>query len=153
MRLFADYVHQILDGEMDIHKGYMKRLGIALKDAESAKPALDNLSYTAYMLHIAYDEGPAEIAVAILSCALSYEHIARRILEKHPGADQHPFYGEWVNGYANDGYHEANEELIKLTERLTADCTEQQMKHLEEVFTICSRYEMAFWDMAWEKRS
>ena len=35
MRLFAAYVHQILDGEMDIHKGYMKRLGIALKDAES----------------------------------------------------------------------------------------------------------------------
>ena len=28
MRLFANYVHQILDGEMEIHKAYMKRLGI-----------------------------------------------------------------------------------------------------------------------------
>ena len=67
MRLFANYVHQILDGEMDIHKGYMKRLGIALSDAESAEPALDNRSYTAYMMRVAYDEGPAEIAAAILS--------------------------------------------------------------------------------------
>ncbi len=153
MRLFADYVHQILDGEMDIHKGYMKRLGIALENAESAKPALDNCSYTAYMLRVAYDEGPAEIAAAILSCALSYEHIAKKILETNPVADRHLFYGEWVKGYANEGYHEANLELIALTERLTGDCTEQQLKHLEEIFTVCSRYEMAFWDMAWEMRS
>ena len=152
MRLFADYVHQILDGEMDIHKGYMKRLGIALRDAESAKPALDNRSYTAYMMRIAYDEGPAEIMAAILSCALSYEHIARRMLETHPGADGHPFYGEWVRGYADEGYHKANLELVALTERLTEDCTERQLCHLEEIFTICSRYEKAFWDMAWEMR-
>ena len=153
MRLFAAYVHQILDGEMDIHKGYMQRLGIPLKDAESAKPALDNRSYTAYMMRVAYDEGPAEIMAAILSCALSYEHIARRMLETHPGADRHPFYGEWVRGYACEEYHEANQELIALTEKLTADCTEQQMKRLTEIFTVCSEYEMAFWDMAWEMRS
>lgn len=153
MRLFADYVHQILDGEMDIHKGYMKRLGIALSDAEAACPALDNRSYTAYMLRVAYDEGPAEIAAAILSCALSYEHIARGLLRTHPGADRHPFYGEWVVGYANEDYHKANLELIELTERLTASYTEQQLRHLEEIFLICSRYEMAFWDMAWERRS
>lgn len=152
MRLFANYVHQILDGEMDIHKGYMKRLGIALQDAESAKPALDNRSYTAYMLQIAFEEGPAEITAAILSCALSYEHIARRMLETNPDADQHPFYGEWVSGYANEGYHKANQELIALTERLTTDCSEQQLQHLEEIFMVCSQYEMAFWDMAWEKR-
>lgn len=152
MRLFANYVHQILDGEMDIHKGYMKRLGIALSDAESAEPALDNRSYTAYMMRVAYDEGPAEIAAAILSCALSYEHIARRMLEMHPAADQHPFYGEWVSGYASDDYHKANLELIDLTERLTAGCTEVHLRHLEEIFMVCSRYEMAFWDMAWEMR-
>ena len=153
MRFFASYVHQILDGEMDIHKGYMKRLGIKLSDAESVQPALDNRSYTAYMMRVAYDEGPAEIAAAILSCALSYEHIARRILETNPDADRHPFYGEWVNGYANEDYHNANLELIALTNRLASDCTEQQLKHLEEIFIVCSRYEMAFWDMAWEMRS
>lgn len=152
MRLFAGYVHQILDGEMDIHRGYMKRLGIALADAERAKPALDNRSYTAYMLRVAYDGGPAEIVAAILSCALSYEHIARRILETHPEADRHPFYGEWVAGYAGEDYHEENQELIALTERLTADCTERELRRLEEIFTVCSEYEMAFWDMAWEMR-
>lgn len=150
MRLFAGYVHQILDGEMDIHKGYMKRLGIPIAEAEAASPALANASYTAYMLKTAYEEGPGEIAAAILSCALSYEHIARRIVAEHPDAQAHPFYGEWVAGYANEDYAAANRELAGLTEKLTAGYSEARLCRLEEIFTTCSRYEAAFWDMAWE---
>lgn len=153
MRLFAGYVHQILDGEMDIHKGYMQRLGIPLEEAERAPVALDNLSYTSYMLRVAYDEGPAEIAAAILSCALSYEYIAKEIVAKDPAAADHPFYGEWVRGYADPGYAASNQVLVDLTERLTRDYSEAQLEHLTEIFIACSRYEGAFWDMAWEMRN
>ncbi|MDD6503206.1 MAG: thiaminase II [Oscillospiraceae bacterium] len=153
MRLFAGYVHQILDGEMDIHKGYMQRLGIPLEEAERAPVALDNLSYTSYMLRVAYDEGPAEIAAAILSCALSYEYIAKEIVAKDPAAANHPFYGEWVRGYADPGYAASNQVLVDLTERLTRDYSEAQLEHLTEIFIACSRYEGAFWDMAWEMRN
>ena len=152
MRLFAGYVHQILDGEMDIHKGYMQRLGIPLEEAERAPVALDNLSYTSYMLRVAYDEGPAEIAAAILSCALSYEYIAKEIVAKDPAAADHPFYGEWVRGYADPGYAASNQVLVDLTERLTKDNSQAQLEHLTEIFIACSRYEGAFWDMAWEMR-
>lgn len=153
MRLFAGYVHQILDGEMDIHKGYMQRLGIPLVEAERAPVALDNLSYTSYMLRVAYDEGPAEIAAAILSCALSYEYIAKEIVAKDPAAADHPFYGEWVRGYADPGYAASNQVLVDLTERLTRDYSQAQLEHLTEIFIACSRYEGAFWDMAWEMRN
>ena len=153
MRLFAGYVHQILDGEMDIHKGYMQRLGIPLEEAERAPVALDNLSYTSSMLRVAYDEGPAEIAAAILSCALSYEYIAKEIVARDPAAADHPFYGEWVRGYADPGYAESNQVLVDLTERLTRDYSEAQLEHLTEIFSACSRYEGAFWDMAWEMRN
>lgn len=153
MRLFAGYVHQILDGEMDIHKGYMARLGITPEEAERTSVALDNLSYTSYMLRVAYDEGPAEIAAAILSCAVSYEVIAKQIVAEHPEAADHPFYGEWVRGYADPGYAAANRILEELTDRLTADYSEPQLRHLTEIFMACSRYEGAFWDMAWEQRA
>lgn len=43
MRLFASYVYQ----EMELHKGYMRRLGLSLAEAETAPAALDNVSYTA----------------------------------------------------------------------------------------------------------
>ena len=101
------------------------------------------------MLDIAFKEGEAEIVAAILSCALSYEVIARRIVTENPAAAEHPFYGEWVTGYASADYHASNEALIALTERLTADYSEAQLQHLCDIFVICSRYEAMFWDMAW----
>ena len=36
--------------------------------------------------------------------------------------------------------------------RLAADCTPAQEAHLIDIFTACSRYEAAFWDLAWEMR-
>ena len=150
MKLFAGYVHQILDGEMDIHRSYMARLGITLEEAEQTPVALDNLSYTSYMLRIAFEEGAGEVAAAILSCALSYEYIAKEILRTNPDAEQHPFYGEWVRGYAAPEYAEANRILVELTNRLTAEYSTRQLQHLIEIFVNCSRYELAFWDMAWQ---
>jgi thiaminase/transcriptional activator TenA len=153
MRLFAGYVSQILDGEMDIHKGYMRRLGITADEAERTPMALDNRSYTSYMLRVAYEEGPGEIAAAILSCALSYEVIAKEMARTHSACVNHPFYGEWVRGYADPGYASANQKLIALTERLTEDYSETRLRRLEEVFIACSLYEDAFWDMSWEMRA
>ena len=152
MRLFSAYLSNILDVEMDIHRGYMKRLGISLDDAENTAPALETSFYTSYMLRAAYEDGAAEIAAAILSCALSYEVIAKNIVKSNPKAQDHPFYGEWIKGYANDEYAEANRALENLTERLAYGCSKEQEKHLIEIFTICSRCEELFWDMAWEMR-
>ena len=78
--------------------------------------------------------------------------IRDRIVAEHPEADKHPFYGEWVSGYVSDSYHEENESLVVLVDRLAADYNEAQIAHLSEIFTACSRYEKAFWDMAWEMR-
>ena len=77
---------------------------------------------------------------------------AELFLEKHPEALNHPFYGEWVSGYVADAYHEENQVLIDLMDRLSDGYSEKQLQHLEEIFMACSRYEMAFWDMAWEMR-
>lgn len=152
MRIFAGYIHAILDGEMDIHKAYMKRLGISLTEAFNAPAALDTVSYTSYMLRAAYEAGPAETAAAILSCALSYEVIAKRIAKENPDAPDHPFFGEWIQGYANDAYHEQNLVLIDLMNRLAEGYSDEQLARLTEIFTICSKYEKAFWDMAWEMK-
>ena len=150
MEAFAGYVHQILHGEMEIHRAYMKRLGISEEEAARARPSLATSSYTAYMLRVAYEEGPAEIAASILSCAVSYEIIARQMLRAHPACKEHPFYGEWVRGYADPGYHAANEALKTLTDRLAAGYSDAKIRHLSEIFRLCSRYESMFWDMSWE---
>ena len=152
MKAFSAYVSSILSGEMDIHRGYMERLGIDLADVEKTSLSQDNLSYTSYMLRIAYEAGPAEILAAILPCAVSYEEIARKMVEEDPSCADHPFYGEWIRGYASPFYHEENLELEALLDKVAADAGEAQIQRLIEIGQRCSRYEGAFWDMAWELR-
>lgn len=151
MRTFAQNVEAILGGEMSIHRSYMERLGITEEQVLAVKPALDNLSYTHYMLSVAERGGPREIVAAILACSWSYAEIGTA-LAAIPGAADHPFYGEWIRGYASEDYGETNRALIELTDRLTAGASEEELKYLEEIFVNCSRYELGFWDMAWEMR-
>ena len=152
MKLFAKYIQAILDGEVNVHNGYMGMFGITQEELDNTPIALDNRSYTSYMLSVAYKGGEAEVLTAILSCAYSYEVIARRIVEERPDAPDHPLYGRWVRGYITERYTGNNVILKDMLERLTADYTEAQLRNLEDIFTACSRYESAFWDMAWEER-
>lgn len=151
MRVFATSVANILGGEMNIHRGYMNRLGITEAEAERVKPSLNNESYTSYMRAVAAEEGPAEIMAAVLSCALSYEYIAKWIVTNYPNADQHEFYGEWVQGYASEDYAAENRKLVAYMERLSEGYTESQLARLTNIFVACSRYESMFWDMAWNE--
>lgn len=147
--LFSKYVTLLTEGEMDIHRGYMGKFAVSREELEATPRALDNLSYTSYMLRVAYEEGEAEILAAILSCAYSYEVIARKIVKCDPAALDHPFYGDWVKGYADPHYSEANVLLLEMTDRLTQNYTERQLRHLVDIFVACSRYELAFWELAW----
>lgn len=152
MRIFAANVDAILGGEMKIHKAYMKRLGISEEQVFAVKPALDNLSYTNYMLSIASNGTPMEIVAAILACSWSYAEIGQA-LAAVPGAAEHPFYGEWIQGYASEDYAATNQALIELMDSLAADATEDQIAYLTEIFVNCSRYELGFWDMSWRMRT
>lgn len=149
MRVFAANVDAILGGEMKIHRAYMKRLDIAEEQVFSIKPALANLSYTNYMLSVAQTGGPMEIVASILACSWSYAEIGQA-LAAIPGAAEHPFYGEWIRGYASEEYAATNQALIELMDSLAADAGEEQLAYLTDVFVNCSRYELGFWGMAWD---
>ncbi len=148
-RLFSGYIHLLTGNEMDIHRGYMGKFAVTAEELAATPRALDNQSYTSYMLRVAYEESEAEILAAILSCAYSYELIAKNMVKSNPNCVSHPFYGDWVQGYASDQYAEGNAVLFGALNRLTSHYNEQQIKHLTDIFVACSRYELDFWEMAW----
>ena len=152
MQLFSSYSHLLANSEMDIHKGYMGKFEITSEELNNTPVSLDNLSYTSYMLRVAYEEGEVEILTAILSCAYSYEVIARNIVRGNPDSINHPFYGDWIKGYSSEAFHDENVILLNTLDRITEHYTEQQIEHLIEIFVNCSRYEMKFWDMALEMK-
>lgn len=146
--LFAKYV-TVMNGELDIHNGYLAKLGIKQDELDLIPRSLDNLSYTSYMLRVAYEEGEAEILTAVLSCAYSYEIIAKQIVKNNPNSINDEFYGNWIKGYCSDEYAKQNDILLKKLNLLTINYTEKQIQHLVEIFVACSRYELAFWEMSW----
>ena len=148
MQLFSQFVTLLIEQELDIHRGYIGKLAVSREEIDATPRALDNLSYTSYMLRIAYEAGEAEILTAILPCAYSYEVIAKNILRRNPAAADHPFYGEWIKTYAGS-YGDINVVLLETIDRLTEHYTEAQLRHLEEIFIACSRYELAFWELGW----
>lgn len=149
-QLFSDYIALLTGSEMNIHHGYMGKFGVSQEELDSTPRTLDNLSYTSYMLRVAYEEGEAEILAAILSCAYSYELIAKNMVKNTSDCVDHDFYGEWILGYASDDYSKGNIVLMDALNRLTANYTEQQLKHLADIFFTCSRYEYLFWDFSWK---
>ncbi|WP_409968534.1 thiaminase II [Bengtsoniella intestinalis] len=149
MQLFAGSIHTLTHTEMDIHRGYMGTLAITQEEIDTTKPALPNLSYTSYMLRQAYEGSVVEVLASILSCAYSYEVIAKTMVQNRPECVDDALYGSWIRGYASDDYAEKNQVLIEMLNDWTKEYTEAQQQRLEDIFLACSEYELAFWDMAW----
>ena len=63
--LFAKYIN-VMNGELDVHKGYMGKFAVTQEESDAMKPSLDNLSYTSYMVRVAYDESEVEVLAAVL---------------------------------------------------------------------------------------
>lgn len=152
MRLFAESVNSILNGETNIHKSYMNRLGISKEEVEKAKASIDNISYTNYMLSVAQSQGLLELIVSVLSCSWSYKLIADKINERS-NAINHEFYGEWVKGYVSEEYAKSNDIIINLVNKLGKNITNEELDNLIDIFRNCSRYEYMFWDMAYNKKN
>ncbi len=149
-QIFSGYIALLTGSEMNIHHGYMGRFGVSQEELDRTPRALDNLSYTSYMLRVAYEEGEAEILAAILFCSYSYDLIAKNMIKNTPDCVNHDFYGEWIAGYASKEYENGNIVLMDALNRLTENYTEQQLQHLTDIFAACSRYEYLFWDFSWK---
>lgn len=149
--LFSKYI-AVINGELNIHNSYLTMLDVKQNEIDSTKRSLDNLSYTSYMLSVAYTDGEAEILTAILSCAYSYEVIAKTIIQNNPHSINHDFYGNWIKGYSSEEYSKDNKILIDTLDCLTENYSQQQLAHLTDIFVACSKYELAFWDMAWNMK-
>ena len=141
-----------MNGELNVHNGYMGLFQVSEEEVRNTARSLDNLSYTSYMIRVAYEEGEAEILAAILSCAYSYELIAKNMVKNKPDSVDDEFYGTWICGYASKEYEDGNIILLDTLNRLTQNYTEEQIQHLVDIFVACSKYEMAFWEMSWHMK-
>lgn len=150
MMKFSKLAESILSTEMEIHRGYLKRMEISMEEVKKTKMSLANISYTHYMLAISYAGGVTEIAVLLLSCLWSYEIIAKSLYRKYGLQNKNEFYANWIKGYISDEYHELTVWLLDLINKLALNLTDVERKKLIEIFVNTTIYEGLFWDMAYK---
>lgn len=147
MARFAGLLHETLHQEMALHRSYSADLGIPEQDLERERPALATRGYTDFLLRTATIGDFADLVVALLPCMWGFNEIGRALAER--GVPDHPGYARWIEMYSSPEFTALVEWLRELTDRLGAGLPAEAVARLREVFLASSRYELAFWDMAW----
>ena len=147
MQLFSTLLRDTLCGEMQAHREYCARLGIAAAELEHAAPAPVTLAYTRHLLTVAHAGTLADILAAVLPCQWGYAEIGRALAERGEPASA-PLYAEWIRTYASAEFAAGAEQLRALLDSITAGWPSAALAPLQSHFITSSRYEYLFWEMA-----
>ncbi|MPZ60950.1 MAG: thiaminase II [Propionibacteriales bacterium] len=147
MTRFADLAHETLHGEMELHRSYSADLGIPAADLEREVMAPTTRGYTDFLLRVATIGDFAELLAALLPCMWGFNEIGLRHAEN--GAPEVERYRRWIEMYAADEFTALVDWLRDLTDQAGAALPDAIRERMRDVFVASSRYELAFWEMAW----
>jgi thiaminase/transcriptional activator TenA len=147
MGRFAELLQATLQTEMELHRGYAQQFGISLEELERETPSPTTRGYTDFLLRVAAIGDFAELAAALLPCMWGFSEVGRRLAEGRRPADVR--YAAWVDMYADPDFAALAEWCRGLVDRLAEQAPPRARRRMEDAFLTSSRYELAFWEMAW----
>jgi thiaminase (transcriptional activator TenA) len=147
MRRFADLAQATLGSEMDLHRSYCEELGISRAELERERMAPTTRGYTDFLVRVATGGDFAELVAALLPCMWGYSEIGTRLAAGGPPDDER--YAKWIEMYASDEFAELARWCRALADRVGADLGPHARERATDAFVTSSRYELAFWEMAW----
>jgi thiaminase/transcriptional activator TenA len=146
---FADLLQATARTEMELHRSYAREFGITPEELEQEAMAPTTRAYTDFLLRVAAIGEFAELAAALLPCMWGFSEIGCAL--KARGLPSEPRYAKWVEMYADPEFAALAEWCRGLVDRLAAGAPRDVRRRMEQAFLTSSRYELAFWQMAWEQ--
>jgi thiaminase/transcriptional activator TenA len=147
MTRFAELAREVLVTEMDLHRSFAAEFGITANELEAERPAPTTQGYTDFLVRTAAQGDFGELAAALLPCMWGYAEIGQALAARGRPPDER--YARWVDMYASPEFGELAGWCRALVDRVGAGLTGRGHARLERAFLTSSRYELAFWDMAW----
>jgi thiaminase/transcriptional activator TenA len=147
MARFADLAQELLRTEMELHRSYAAELSISSEELESEEMLPTTRGYTDFLLRTAAIGDYAELVAALLPCMWGYSEVGRRLAAA--GRPSEPRYAKWIDMYASEEFAALAGWCRDLMDRLGAEAPAPTRPRLVEAFVTSSRYELAFWEMAW----
>lgn len=144
---FADLLQATARIEMDLHRGFAAEFGISLEEMEREPMAPTTQAYTDFLLRTAALGDFAELAAALLPCMWGFSELGLGLAER--GLPDEPRCRAWVDSYASPEFAELAGWCRELVDRLAEEAGPKARLRMEAAFLTSSRYELAFWEMAW----
>ncbi|TVT46410.1 thiaminase II [Amycolatopsis rhizosphaerae] len=151
MTRFADLVYETLHEEMDLHRAYAAEFGITPDELAGEVPSPTTRGYTDFLLRSASVGDFADLLAALLPCMWGFNEIGLSLAGR--AAPARSAYARWIAMYSSAEFTALVEWLRDLTDRLGEGLPPSAEARLREVFLASSRYELAFWEMAWYRET
>ncbi len=146
---YAELLNGTLTWEMSLHRKYCASFGITEADLESTKAAPTTEAYTNFLLRVANIGSFPELVAALLPCFWGYSDIGLHLAAKGKPAGA-PLYAQWIDMYASPELKALADWMRAYVDRLAEGAGADERARMEAAYVACSRYEYAFWDMAWK---
>ena len=147
MSRFADLTHGLLHTEMDLHRSYAAELEISGVELEREEMLPTTQGYTDFLLRTAALGDFVELTAALLPCIWGYAEIAERLAGA--GAPPQEHYRRWIAMYSSPEFAELGSWARALTDDAGKGVGAAGRQRARRAFLTSSRYELAFWQMAW----
>jgi thiaminase (transcriptional activator TenA) len=149
MGRLAELLHSTLNVEMELHRRYANEFGVSREELERTDPSATTHAYTRHLLTVAWGGSLGEVVASIFPCQWDYWELARALADKGAVNDGNR-YRSWIETYIASDYEELTRWVRGLLDRLAEGAGEDQLARMEQQFMASARYELMFWDMAWE---
>ena len=124
------------------------KLEIKPEDIRYAEKMPTCEAYVNHLLKVAYMDSLGENVVALLPCMWTYQDVGD-VLASIGGYKGHPLYEDWCNAYAAPGYADLVQSYKDVVDEEAEKGGEQMKNKMRKHFKLSMRYELMFWDMAY----
>lgn len=145
----AELQHGILATEMDLHRAYAAGFGISAAELEGEVKSPTCQGYTDFLLRVATTGDFTELLAALLPCMWGYAEVGQRLAAA--GSPEGNPYATWIAMYAGEEFAELARWCRELVDDFGEGLPDPAIRRMEVAFLTSSRYELAFWEMAWTR--
>ncbi len=147
----AELAHATLHTEMSLHRAYAKtvRVSAAALEREAKAPVCH--AYTDFLLRTASLGTYGELVAALLPCMWGFSEVGQRL--KARGLPPPGPHREWVEQYAAPEFARQAAWCRDVVDAAARGAPRAELRRMERAFLTSSRYELAFWDMAWKRET
>ncbi|HID87136.1 MAG TPA: thiaminase II [Anaerolineae bacterium] len=142
----SEHARDVLVVERALHDSFFREWDLTPEQVYATPIAPTNLAYTSYLLRVAHGAGFEEAVAALLPCDWIYIEVGRELVKK---GSPNPLYQRWIDTYASEEFQAIVQRLIEIVDAVAEGLSESRLEVLRHHFTVASRYEWMFWDMAW----